>query len=141
MDGQQKAIDVPAVRAAAAERKWMADLMTFSIVAQRVRKNLNGSRFRRAWPCPIQPRRGRTPGWPETRKGFNAGCVGLALDGGVGGHLKPKTFRLPDSGDAFAEDPFIFDDQLVYLSQAVQVDVQIHPLLGRLTGFFGSFGP
>ena len=29
MDGQQKAIDVPAVRAAAAERKWMADLMTF----------------------------------------------------------------------------------------------------------------
>ena len=29
MDGQQKAIDVLAVRAAAAERKWMADLMTF----------------------------------------------------------------------------------------------------------------
>ena len=56
--------------------------------------------------------------------------LGFLIDGGVGGHLVAENFGHAHGCDAFLEDAFALDDQIVGVFQAVDVDVPVHPFGG-----------
>ena len=53
--------------------------------------------------------------------------VGFFINGGVGRDLVAEDLRHLDGFDAFLEDAFALDDQIVGVFEAVDMDVPIHP--------------
>ena len=60
--------------------------------------------------------------------------IGFLVDGGVGRDLVAENLRHADGLDAFLEDTFALDDQIVGEFQPVHVDIPVHPLAGADDG-------
>ena len=53
--------------------------------------------------------------------------VGFLVNGRIGGDLIAQNFRHADGGDAFLEDAFPFDNEVMGAFQAVEMHIPIHP--------------
>ena len=65
--------------------------------------------------------------------------VGLLINRRVRRHLIAEDLRHLDREDAFLENTFSLDDQIVYSLKPIEMNVPIHPIAGRDRGFHRIF--